>query len=99
MQTTLRLDARPPPLHAQGPRLTPSKIRKGETWPFFADLDPPQTFALRADEILENERQTVCGDLGERCKRSQRLQLDLACGPRCNQAARAGEGISAPSSA
>jgi hypothetical protein len=23
-----------------------------------------------------------CGDLGERCKRSQRLQLDLACGPR-----------------
>ncbi len=27
---------------------------------FFADLDPPQTFALRADEILGNERQTVC---------------------------------------
>ena len=26
---------------------------------FFADLDPPQTFALRADEILGNERQTV----------------------------------------
>jgi hypothetical protein len=25
----------------------------------FADLDPPQTFALRADEILGNERQTV----------------------------------------
>jgi hypothetical protein len=25
----------------------------------FADLDPPQTFALRADEILRNERQTV----------------------------------------
>jgi hypothetical protein len=24
-----------------------------------------------------------CGDLGERCKRSQHLQLDLACGPRC----------------
>jgi hypothetical protein len=23
----------------------------------FADLDPPQTFALRADEILGNERQ------------------------------------------
>src|SRR5919197_1383541 len=26
---------------------------------FFADLDPPQTFALRADEVLGNERQTV----------------------------------------
>jgi hypothetical protein len=26
---------------------------------FFADLDPPQTFALRADEILGNERQKV----------------------------------------
>ena len=25
----------------------------------FADLGPPQTFALRADEILGNERQTV----------------------------------------
>jgi hypothetical protein len=25
----------------------------------FADFDPPQTFALRADEILGNERQTV----------------------------------------
>ena len=25
----------------------------------FADLDPPQTFVLRADEILGNERQTV----------------------------------------
>jgi hypothetical protein len=25
---------------------------------FFADLDPPQTFALRADETLGNERQT-----------------------------------------
>jgi hypothetical protein len=25
----------------------------------FGDLDPPQTFALRADEILGNERQTV----------------------------------------
>jgi hypothetical protein len=24
-----------------------------------------------------------CGDLGERCKRSQRLRLDLACRPRC----------------
>jgi len=27
-----------------------------------------------------------CGDLGERCKCSQRLQLDLACGPRCRAA-------------
>jgi hypothetical protein len=26
---------------------------------FFADFDPPQTFVLRADEILGNERQTV----------------------------------------
>src|ERR671930_180020 len=25
----------------------------------FADFDPPQTFALRADETLGNERQTV----------------------------------------
>jgi hypothetical protein len=25
----------------------------------FANFDPPQTFALRADEILGNERQTV----------------------------------------
>jgi len=25
VQTTLRLDARPPPVHAQGPRLAPSK--------------------------------------------------------------------------
>ena len=25
MQTTLRLDARPPPVHAQGPRLAPAK--------------------------------------------------------------------------
>src|SRR5262249_18459921 len=47
----------------------------------FADLDPPQNFALRSDESSVNERQ-MCGDLGERCKRSQRLQLDLACGPR-----------------
>jgi hypothetical protein len=31
-----------------------------ETSPWlFADLDPPQTFVLRADEILGNERQTV----------------------------------------
>ena len=28
-------------------------------WDFFADFDPPQTFVLRADEILGNERQTV----------------------------------------
>jgi putative tryptophan/tyrosine transport system substrate-binding protein len=32
-----------------------SRHRKG----LFADLDPPQTFVLRADEILGNERQTV----------------------------------------
>ena len=31
----------------------------------FANLDPPQTFALRSDEILGNERQMVWG---ERCK-------------------------------
>jgi hypothetical protein len=36
-----------------------STVRHRETRPFFADLDPPQTFALRADEILGNERQTV----------------------------------------
>jgi hypothetical protein len=29
-------------------------LRKGDA--FFADLDPPQIFALRADEILGNER-------------------------------------------
>ena len=34
-------------------------LRKGQRGLFFADLDPPQTFALRADEILGNERQTV----------------------------------------
>jgi hypothetical protein len=27
-----------------------------------------------------------CGDLGKRCKRSRRLQLDVACGPRCRAA-------------
>ena len=42
----------------------------------FADLDPPQNFVLRADESLGNERSDV---VGERCKQSQRLQLDLAC--------------------
>jgi hypothetical protein len=48
------------------PRLAPSKRKlltrnvdsKGRRG-LFADLDPPQTFALRADEILGNERQTV----------------------------------------
>jgi len=45
----------------------------------FADLDPPQNFVLRADESLGNERSDV---VGERCKQSQRLQLDLAWGPR-----------------
>jgi hypothetical protein len=33
-----------------------------------------------------------CGDLGERCKCSQRLQLDLACGPRCKCCKQAGSG-------
>jgi hypothetical protein len=32
-----------------------TKGRRG----FFADLDLPQAFTLRADEILGNERQTV----------------------------------------
>ena len=38
-----------------------------------------------------------CGDLGERCKRSQRLQLDLACGPRCICCKHAGSGRATPS--
>src|SRR6266536_714037 len=37
------------------PRYLRSRMR------LFADLDPPQPFALRADEILGNERQTVSG--------------------------------------
>jgi len=37
-----------------------------------------------------------CGDLGERCKRSQRLQLDLACGPRCICCKHAGSGRATP---
>jgi hypothetical protein len=36
-----------------------SSMRQRQDAAFFADLDPPQTFALRADEILGNERQTV----------------------------------------
>ena len=40
----------------------------------FADLDPPQTFALRADATLGNERQMVGRSGRARCKRSQRLQ-------------------------
>ena len=47
--------------------------------PFFADLDPPQTFALRADKILGNERQIVWR---WRASVVSDLQLDLACGPR-----------------
>jgi len=39
-------------------RLKGANLRKGDA-AFFADLDPPQTLALRADEILGNERQTV----------------------------------------
>jgi hypothetical protein len=35
-----------------------NRDRKGDA-AFFADLDPPQTFALRVDEILGNERQMV----------------------------------------
>ena len=38
-------------------RWTITRHRKGRG--LFADFDPPQTFALRADEILGNERQTV----------------------------------------
>src|SRR5437870_5187155 len=34
-----------------------NKLRKSMA--FFADFDPPQIFALRADEILGNERQMV----------------------------------------
>src|SRR5919198_1040681 len=40
----------------------PCETNHGETnhaMRIFADFDPPQTFALRADEILGNERQTV----------------------------------------
>ena len=37
-----------------------------------------------------------CGDLGERCKRSQRLQLDLACGPRYICCKHAGSGRATP---
>jgi hypothetical protein len=37
-----------------------------------------------------------CGDLGERCKRSQRLQLDLECGPRCICCKHAGSGRATP---
>jgi hypothetical protein len=51
----------------------------------FADFDPPQTFALRADEILGNERQTVWRS-GRALQAKQHLQLDLACGPRCRAA-------------
>lgn len=54
----------------------------GEDAAFFTDLDPPQTFVLRADEILGNERQTVWRS-GRALQGSQRLQLDLACGSRC----------------
>src|SRR2546422_6947888 len=50
-----------------------------------ADLDPPQTFALRAVEILGNERQTVWRS-GRALQAKQHLQLDLACGPRCRAA-------------
>ena len=41
--------------HQEGDGIEKTKGRRG----FFADLDLPQTFALRADEILGNERQTV----------------------------------------
>ena len=40
----------------------------------FADFYPPQTFALRADATLGNERQMVGRSGRARCKRSQRLQ-------------------------
>jgi len=34
-------------------------LADGVETPLFADFDPPQTFALRADKILGNERQIV----------------------------------------
>ena len=59
----LRLDrpgARPGSMPGAGAADTNVRRRvQRETRPFFADLGPPQTFALRADEILGNERQTV----------------------------------------
>jgi hypothetical protein len=54
-------------------------LDNGVETPLFADLDPPQTFALRADKILGNERQIVWR---WRASVASDLQLDLACGPR-----------------
>ena len=92
MRTTLHRAARPPPVHAQGPRLAPlaagsyDPCTVGGRMRVFADFDPPQTFALRADEILGNERQTG-GDLGralqgsqQRVTRSSRMCRRLAHG-------------------
>jgi hypothetical protein len=49
----------------------------------FADLDPPQPFALRADEILGNERQT-----GWRSGRALQAFCWAAAGARCRRATR-----------
>jgi hypothetical protein len=52
--------ARPLPPRWTGPRLSPRANQRGAIErDLFANFDPPQTFALRADEILGNERQTV----------------------------------------
>src|SRR5262249_166621 len=53
----------------RGPPVTDRACAYPQGRGLFDDLDPPQTFALRADEILGNERRR-CGDLGERCKRA-----------------------------
>ena len=54
----------------------------------FADLGPPQTFALRADEILGNERQTVwsAATVASACNSIS------PCGPRCICCKHAGSG-------
>jgi hypothetical protein len=49
----------PSPTAWSASRGAPSSVEANAIYGFFADVDPPQTFALRADEILGIERQMI----------------------------------------
>jgi hypothetical protein len=87
-----RLYTTPTPTWTRPPSRASNGYLLRKSMAFFADFYPPQTFALRADATLGNERQKVGRSGRARCKRSQRLQLDLECGPRCICCKHAGSG-------
>ena len=76
VRTTLQGCATLPPNLDRRPWLAVRRSAFGSRFEgdLFADFYPPQTFALRADATLGNERQMVGRSGRARCKRSQRLQ-------------------------